>query len=417
MIWIIAGISLLLTGLFAGFRSGFLTANKLGIELKKKQGKKSGKILSAFAGNLSRFITAWLVGGVFFSVVFGQLFLELIRQLWEQNPIGVLDDYRVLLGALFLVIGAALLAWVQFTAKGYFKSRANVLVDRWSSVMHFFYVLLVPFSRFYLYVSAWMAKYLFNVRLDETVENLQNYDVDMYYRQVETNMSDTPELNEELLENALNLPGLKVRNCLVPRKEIIAIDASASIDALLALINNSKLSRIIIYKGSIDNISGYVHHLDMFKRPATISEVMLPISAVPETMAVTDLMEKLSKEHKSIAWVVDEFGGTAGIVTMEDLLEEIFGEIQDEYDTDELVEKQTGTNEFLFSGRLKLDDLSDKYNLTWQENDSETLSGYIISQTDQMPKPGEKIILGDYRFEIVSMAENKIDLLKMEKLA
>jgi CBS domain containing-hemolysin-like protein len=176
------------------------------------------------------------------------------------------------------------------------------------------------------------------------------------------------------------------------------------------------LSKLVVYEGNIDNILGYVHQLDMFRNAESLQTILLPIPAIPESMSVTDLIGKFSKERKSIAWVVDEFGGTSGIVTMEDLLEEIFGEIQDEYDTEEFVEKQLSENEYMFSGRLELDYLEEKYGLDFSDEVSDTLSGYVVQQHESFPKQGDRIIAGNYQFDIMNMSDTRIELLKMKLL-
>ncbi|GAJ19488.1 unnamed protein product, partial [marine sediment metagenome] len=219
---------------------------------------------------------------------------------------------------------------------------------------------------------------------------------------------DNQELNTELFENALSLPMVKIRQCLVPRTEIEGVDKTISIEALRQHFVHTKLSKLLIFDENIDNILGYVHQTDLFKRPSSIQQILHPILAVPESMSAADLINKFTKDRKSIAWVVDEFGGTAGIVTMEDLLEEIFGEIHDEYDVEEFVEKQLAEDEFIFSGRLELDYLKEKYNLEFPENDSETLSGYIIQKHESIPTNKETIIIDDYRFDILSVSETRI---------
>jgi CBS domain containing-hemolysin-like protein len=220
----------------------------------------------------------------------------------------------------------------------------------------------------------------------------------------------------QLLENAQEFPKVKIRQCLVPRKEVVGIDVNASIEAIQKKFIDTKLSKLIVYENNIDHISGYVHQLDLFRKPATIQSILLPIPAVPESMSAADLIGKFSSERKSIAWVVDEFGGTAGIITMEDVLEELFGEIEDEYDREKFVEKQIAENEYIFSGRLELDYLEEKYGFDFPENESETLSGYIINFYETIPQQKERIIIDDYEFDIISVSDTRIEMVKMKKL-
>ena len=203
----------------------------------------------------------------------------------------------------------------------------------------------------------------------------------------------------------------------MPRKEIEGIDITATIEQVKQKFITTQLSKLLVYDTNIDTIVGYIHQLDLFKNPADIKTVLLPISAIPESMSATDLMNKFTKERKSIAWVVDEFGGTAGIVTMEDLLEEIFGEIKDEYDTEEFVEKQLATNEFIFSGRLELDFITEKYHLHFPDSDEmETLSGFIIQNRDDIPKQKENFTIGNFQFDILNVSDTRIETVKLKVL-
>jgi len=202
----------------------------------------------------------------------------------------------------------------------------------------------------------------------------------------------------------------------VPRKEIIGVASDCTPETAKQKFIDTKLSKLIVYEGNIDTITGYIHQLDLFKNPENIQAILLPIPAVPESMSATDLINKFTRERKSIAWVVDEFGGTAGIVTMEDVLEEIFGEIQDEYDSEEFVEKQISENEYIFSGRLELDYLSEKYDLEFTGNDSETLSGFIINYHETIPQQKERIIIDNYEFDILSVSDTRIEMVKLKIL-
>ena len=263
-----------------------------------------------------------------------------------------------------------------------------------------------------------MLKYLFNIKLNEKKEVFSKVDLEYFMQQNKSQEEEeTSELNKELFENALSLREVKLRECLIPRREIEAIKNSSSIDEVKQKFIQTQLSKLVVFDENIDSILGYVHQLDMFKKPSTIQEILLPIPTVPESMSATDLMNKFTKERKSIAWVIDEFGGTAGIVTMEDLLEEIFGDIKDEYDTEEFVEKQLATNEFIFSGRLELDYIIEKYNLFFLETEeTETLSGYIIQNNEQIPKEKDRIIIGNYQYDILNVSDTRIETVKIKVL-
>jgi CBS domain containing-hemolysin-like protein len=273
-----------------------------------------------------------------------------------------------------------------------------------------------PIAAACIALANWLLKYVFNVRIDEKKEVFGRTDLEHLFRQAKEAEEEKQPLNTEFFENALELPKIRIRQSLVPRKEIVGIDIKESVDSLRRQFIETKLSRIVVFEGNIDHIIGYVHQLDMFKRPSTIQSVLLPIPAVPESMSATDLINKFTRERKSIAWVVDEFGGTAGIITMEDVLEEIFGEIQDEYDVEEFVEKQIAENEYIFSGRLELDYINEKYGFDFPVDETETLSGFIINYHETIPKQKERIIIADYEFDVMNVSDTRIEMVKIRKL-
>jgi CBS domain containing-hemolysin-like protein len=225
-------------------------------------------------------------------------------------------------------------------------------------------------------------------------------------------------MNTDLFENVLSLSETRVRECLIPRKEIKAITIDASIEDIKNHFLETGLSKLVVFENNIDNIKGYIHQLDMFKNPESLRSVLISIPVIPESMNATDLINKFTKEKKSIAWVIDEFGGTSGIVTMEDLLEEIFGDIYDEFDVQQdLIDKQIAPNEYLFSGRLELDYLTERYQLNFRKNEeAETLSGYIINFHGSIPREKDRIILDDYQFDILKVIETRIETVKLKVL-
>jgi CBS domain containing-hemolysin-like protein len=254
------------------------------------------------------------------------------------------------------------------------------------------------------------------VRVNDKNLVLNKIDLEHFYQQNKIQDEDTQELNTELFENALSLPNVKIRQCLIPRTEIEGADIKLSIPEIKKIMIDNRLSKLIVYNENIDNILGYVHQLDLFKNPPDVQSVLLPIPAVPESMSAMDLITKFSKERKSVAWVVDEFGGTAGIVTMEDVLEEIFGEIKDEYDVEEFVAKQIAEDEYLFSGRLEIDYLKEKFELDLSANNSETLSGFIITEHETIPRQKERIIIDNYEFEVLNVSDTRIEMVKLKVL-
>lgn len=416
MLITILSVAILLTAFFAGLEVAFVSANKLSIELKKKQGKQSGVIISRLFENHSRFLGVCLTGFNIAVVAYALIIVQVIEPFWRSVGIAALDESGTLRMVVAVIVSSLVILFFEFVFRAIFRAKNDAVLSFFAGFINLAFGLLSPISAFFVSISNWILKYLFNVNIQDEKQPFSRIDLEHYYQQSKEAEEDNSELNKELFENALSLSGVRVRSCLVPRKEIISIDLHSSIGELQEKMVANRLSKIVVYDGSIDNLVGYVHQLDLFKSPSSIKEVLLTIIAIPESMLVTDLMTRMSKERKSIAWVVDEFGGTAGIVTMEDLLEEIFGEIRDEYDREELVDQQLAEDEFIFSGRLELDDLREKYGLEFADDDSETLSGYIIHHHHTFPRQSERIIINNYQFEILNMNETRIELLKMKLL-
>ncbi len=406
--------TLVMIGFFAGYEIAFVSANRLSIELKKKQGRKSALMVANFMEHPAKFIGSCLVGLNIFLVIYGLLFDELLKKIaWR--PIHIEND-GIQLFVNTLLSTLVVLVLGEFIPKAIFKARNDSLLTSFAPIAHFFYTLFQPIANLLVNISQWILKYVFNMRMNDKNEAFNKVDLEHFFQQTKEQDEDNPELNTELFENALSLPMVKIRQCLVPRTEIEAIEIHESIEELKTHFINTQLSKLVVYDDNIDNILGYVHQLDLFQKPASIQSIMHPMMVVPESMSATDLMNKFTKERRSIAWVVDEFGGTAGIVTMEDLLEEIFGEIHDEYDVEEFEEKQLTEDEFLFSGRLELDYLNEKYKLDFPVTDSETLSGYIINEHETIPKLKENIIIGHYKFDVVAVSDTRIEMVKMKIL-
>jgi putative hemolysin len=400
-------------GFFAGVEMAFYSINRFGIELKKKQGRQSAILLSKFIENPQSFLSTTLLGFTLFLVCFALLFTQVTFPLWEF--IGLKYDIARLVLDIILATFIVLI-FAEFIPRAIFRAQSNWILSRMVWLINFFYQILQPIAMMFLNLSDWVLKYIFNVRIRETKDSLSSGTLETMFQQSNESEYEQEEFNTELFENALELPKVKVRQCLVPRKEIIGVELKCTPEQAREKFIETKLSKLIVYEGNIDNIVGYIHQLDMFKNPNALQSILLPIPAVPESMSATDLIGKFTKERKSIAWVVDEFGGTAGIVTMEDLLEEIFGEIHDEYDSEEFVEKRLAENEYIFSGRLELDYISEKYNLEFAGNESETLSGYIINHHETIPHQKERIIIDDYEFDILSVSDTRIEMVKLKIL-
>lgn len=409
-------ICILFIGFFAGIEIAFISVNKLNVELRKKQGTLSGRILSRFMEKPAEFIGASLVGINILLVVYGLLMTELTAPLLNMLPAPFNSEYVHLIFDT-LIATTVILFLAEFLPKALFRAKAEPLLAFFSVPMFLLYYLLYPIAKIFVSLSEFILKYLLNVRMREKKAVFNRVDLEHFVKQtLHGHETDSNELNTELFDNALDLVNVKIRKCMVPRNEVEAIELDTEIPQVKEKFIETKLSKIIVYKDNIDNIVGYIHHLDLNRRPQKIKEIIHTITPVPETMSAVDLMNRFTKDRKSIAWVIDEFGGTAGIVTMEDVLEEIFGDINDEFDTEEHVEKQIAENEFILSGRLEIDYLNEKYEFDLPTDESETLSGYIIANHETIPKLKERIIIDKYEFDILLVSDTRIETVKMKLL-
>ena len=402
--------SLALIGFFSGYEIGFVSANRLSLELKKKQGGQSGKIIAKFLAEPTQFIGTCLVGLNISLVVFGILFEELLDLLiWDHfNP----GNYSVLLGNTILSTLVILLIG-ELGPKAIFKARAASMINTFAPLANFFHILFRPLTLLLVNLAQWVLRNLFQVRLVNKKEAFTKVDL-AHFVQQSKDQKEQQELNTDLFENALSLPDIKIRECLVPRTEIVGVDLQTTIESLTEIFMETKLSKLIVYDDTLDTIVGYVHQLDLFKKPASIASILHTIPLVPESMNAADLINLFSKKRKSIAWVVDEFGGTAGIVTMEDVLEEIFGEIDDEYDEQEFLEKKLSDTEYVFSGRLELDYLYEKYGIDFSADSAETLIGYLIHKNEAIPKLRQVIHLSHFDAEILAVSDTRIEKVKIK---
>jgi CBS domain containing-hemolysin-like protein len=404
-------LTLALMGFFAGIEMAFYSANRLSIGIKKKQGGVSLQLLAKFLQSPARFLGTTLIGFTLFLVFLGLQISTVMAPIWQY--------WHVEYGAVRLIIEITFTTFIvlivaEFIPRAFFRAHSNSWLIRLAQVSNFFYQMFYPVASVLIDLAEWILKYIFNIRLSKNKDPLKRSDLKHLFQHFADD--EKQERNAQLMENAQELPKTRIRQCLVPRKEITGVDSRSNMDEVKKKFVETKLSKLVVYEKNIDHITGYIHQLDLFKNPVSIQSILLPIPAVPESMSATDLISKFTKERKSIAWVVDEFGGTAGIVTMEDVLEELFGEIQDEYDTEEFEEKQLSENEFIFSGRLELDYLEEKYGFDFGEEETETLSGYIINYYETIPQQKERIIIDDYEFDIISVSDTRIEMVKMKKL-
>ena len=404
-------ITLLLMGFFAGIEMAFYSANRLSIEIKKKQGGSSLQILSKFVESPALFLGATLTGFTIFLVFLGLQVSTVMAPVWNYLNIG---DATVPIAFEIILTTLAVLLFAEFIPRAFFRAKSNIYLAKLAHITDFFYQVFSPIAAGLIDLSEWLLKYVFNIRVDKNKEAMNRADLKHLFQQ--TDKDERQERSTQLMVNAQVISKVKIRQCLVPRKEIIGIDIRSSMEQVKKKFIETHLSKLVVFDNNIDHIKGYIHQLDLFKKSASIQPVLLSIPAVPESMSAIDLITKFSKERKSIAWVVDEFGGTAGIITMEDVLEELFGDIQDEYDSPEFVEKIVAENEYLFSGRLEIDYLKEKYGFDFGSDESETLSGFIVNYHETIPLQEERIIIDDYEFEIIQVSDTRIEMVKMKKL-
>jgi CBS domain containing-hemolysin-like protein len=414
---IIIIFSLVFSAFFSGMEIAFVSSNNLKIELDKGKGLISGKILSRFNKNPSRFIGALLLGNNIALVIYGIAMADLLEPVI--NSILPADFRSESLTLLIQTIVATLiiLLTAEFLPKVLFRQNPNKILNVFAIPVFLFYYLFLPVIFIFTGLAAWLLRIIFGIKSLEQAYVFSAIDLNDYISRFTGEHSDKDEVSHEIqmVQNALDFSNVKLRACMVPRPEIMAMDENETIDELRNAFIETGYSKILIYKETIDNIIGYTHSSDMFKNPKDIKSITRSAFYVPETMLANDVLTMFFKQHKSIAIVVDEFGGTAGIVTMEDIIEEILGEIEDEYDEDELIERKISENEYVFSGRLEIDYLNERYNLDLpQSDDYETIAGFIISKHESIPALNEEIPIEKFLFTILQASENRIDQVRLK---
>ena len=407
-------ITLLLSALFSGTEIAFISASKLIVELKKKKGTRRGKIIAGFYKKPSEFLGVLLIGNNIMLVAFTTLMTVPLEFFWI-NQLGLKSPLLILLFST-VVITVIVLIFGEFLPKTLFRLYADGILYFFAYPLRVFKFLLTIPARITTYLSNFLLIKIFKAKITEADAAFTRLDLENFVKSSVT--SETEEdIDTELFERALNLRQVKVRECMVPRTEIKSIDVTANVDDLLQVFKESSLSRIIVYQDDIDNILGYVHHQQLLQEPKSIKKIILDIPFVPEVMKVRDLLNHFIKNRLSIACVVDEFGGTSGIITLEDILEEIFGEIEDEHDQEDYLEQQISENEYLFSGRLEISYLNDKYaNLNFPDGEYHTLSGYLVMTTETIPGQGVELELEGYKFIFELVSDTKVETVRVIKL-
>lgn len=414
---IVIFVTILFSAFFSGMEIAFVSANKLRLELDKKQNVLHAKLLSVFTQNPAQFIATMLIGNNIALVIYGIAFAKLLEPLFQEFfPVSVVILLQILISALII------LATAEYLPKMLFRINPNAVLKFFTVPTAFFYFLFYPVTR----ITMGVSKILLKLFLNESIRNLNEkvvfsrVDLDHFVGEAENIVSQNNEdLDNEvkLFRNALDFSKVKLREIMVPRTEMVVMDINSTVDELREKFIETGYSRILFYDENIDNIIGFIHHSIIFNKPDSIKSNLRRVLIVPETMPANKLLSRFIQQRLSIAIVVDEFGGTAGMVTSEDILEEIFGEIEDEHDTISVVEKQVGVNEFIISGRSELDELNAKFGLDFPEDENyETLAGFILSNHESIPKINTIITIDRYRFKILKASNIKIELVHLKIL-
>ena len=406
-------ICLLLSAFFSGMEIAFLTSNKLRIEIDKSKKGVTQALIDLFISHSGMYITTLLVGNNVVMVIYGIFMSDLLVKQFEflHLSIGVELFVETLVSTLIILVFA------EFLPKTVFRLRSNLFLKLFSVPVFLFYLLFFPLSYFSVWLGGWLLRIFTGRKLGHKEPNraFGKVDLNNLIEEGEVNARQEEEMHEiKLFRNALDFSEVKLRECIVPRPDVVALSIDSSIEELTQLFIDTGLSRILIYKESIDDIIGYVHISTLFKDPPTIAKALSRVLIVPETMSAQRLLNLFIRDQKSVAVVVDEFGITAGIVTIEDIMEEIFGEIEDEHDHLNLKEVMISEQEYIFSGRLEGDYLNEKYHLDLEEREEyETLAGLVLYFNQSIPQEGETIVVNNLTFKILSVKNARIEEIKV----
>lgn len=418
--WLIIAITLAFSAFFSGMEIAFVSANKLKIELDNKQGVFSARILSHFLRHPKLFIASMLVGNnvalVFYGITAGQVASFL---LFGVNEWSAAESPYLALLVQTIITTIVILLTAEFLPKAFFKLDPNKWLNIFAiPLLLIFYILWIP-AWIITSISKGFIKRVLKGHTHNEKVNFGTTDLDHFLREATENMGpdDEPEHEIQILQNALDFSKTKARDCLIPRNEIVALPLEAEITELREKFIETGLSKIVIFRESIDNIIGYAHSYDLFKRPEHIKNILLPAFIVPEPMTAHEVLEQFIKNRRNLAVVVDEFGGTSGIITIEDIVEELFGEIEDEHDKEEMIERDLGDGRFLFSGRLEIDYLNESYDFDLPENEQyETLGGLLIHYMEDIPDEGAHIRIENFAFRVTRVDSARIDLVELKTL-
>ena len=411
-------LCLILSAFFSGMEIAFVSSNKIYLEIEKKQDDFISKILTKLTQKPSKFIATMLVGNNVSMVVYGFFMGELLMR-WFINLGFHLTDFSNLL--LQTIISTLIVLMTsEFLPKVFFQIYANTFIKFFALPAYFFYKLFYYISSFLIWISDYVLRKFFKTEGDQINLSFSKVELGNYISEQMNSVQDHEIVDSEIqiFQNALEFSGVKAREIMTPRTELVAVDLHSSIVDLRDLFIKTGYSKIVVYTNTLDDIVGYVHSFELFKKPRSIKSIMIPVEFVPETILIKDAMNLLTKKRKSIAVILDEYGGTSGIVTIEDIVEELFGEIEDEHDSDEeLIENRIDDLNYIFSTRLDVQYINETYKLNIPESDSyETLGGFIVDFSKEIPQKEAQITIGNFVFIIEEATNKKIELVKMTVL-
>ncbi len=409
---IIIIISLLLSAFFSGMEIAYVSANKIHIELEKKQKNFLATLLKRITRRPSKFIATMLVGNNIALVIYGFFMGSLLV---NYIPIG--GVWQIVVHTIISTI--VILLTAEFLPKVFFQIYANKLLKVFVLPAYLFYLLFAFISEFVIWISDLVLKVFFKTEGDAVQLSFSKLELGNYISEQIESIEESDDLDSEIqiFQNALEFSEVKAREVMIPRTEVVAVELHTTPNDLVALFTDTGLSKILVYKENIDNILGYARSFELFKKPTVLKKVLMPVVFVPESMLAKDVLNILSKKRKSIAVVIDEYGGTSGIITVEDIIEELFGEIEDEHDSVELIETEIGEDHYQFSARLEVDYINETYKLNLPENDAyETLGGMIVNFTEEIPKQNETVAIEGYTIKILEVSSTKIELVTLKKI-
>jgi CBS domain containing-hemolysin-like protein len=407
-------VALLFSAFFSAAEIAFISSNKLLFELEKKKRSITVRVLNVFYKHPNQYISSMLVGNNIALVIYGILMAKLLTPFLEKylttNDILVLLSQSII-ATIFILFGG------EFIPKTIARIKSNVYLSVFAIPLYIVYIVLYPVSKFISALAGVILR-VFGIKLSLVKEKtFGREDLDYFIQKTIDESPENAELDQEvrLFQNAMEFSSMKIRDCIVPRTEIVAVEKKATIEELIALFVKTGLSKIVVYQEDIDNIEGYIHSSELFSLPGDWTKSINSLPFVPENMSANKLMKSMLAEKKSMAVVVDEFGGTAGIITLEDLVEEIFGEIEDEHDTKLFVAKKINENEFVFSGRMEIDRVNEEFDLDIPESDEYmTIAGYILHHYQNFPKPNEIVSMDRFDFKIIKVTRTKIELVRLK---